>query len=343
LKILILGVNGFIGNSLAGHILEKTDWEVFGMDIREDKLDKCRGNRCFHFVEGDISINKEWVEYHVKKCDVVLPLVAIATPATYVKEPLKVFGLDFEENLQIVRQCVKYDKRLIFPSTSEVYGMCPDEEFNEDESPLVVGPINKQRWIYSVSKQLLDRVIWAYGFQKGLRFTLFRPFNWIGPKLDDLTLEPEKEGSSRVVTQFISSLIQGEAIRLVDGGEQKRCFTYVDDGIDGLMRVIENKNDVCNGEIFNLGNPRNEATIRELAYKLRDIFMSYCGNGGQRKASEIVEVSSGVFYGKGYQDIDRRVPSIKKAREILGWEPKVDLDTALAKTIEYYVEPKTKV
>ena len=128
------------------------------MDIREDKLDKCHGNRCFHFVEGDISINKEWIEYHVKKCDVVLPLVAIATPATYVKEPLKVFGLDFEENLQIVRQCVKYDKRLIFPSTSEVYGMCPDEEFNEDESPLVVGPINKQRWIYSVSKQLLDRV-----------------------------------------------------------------------------------------------------------------------------------------------------------------------------------------
>ena len=343
MKILILGVNGFIGNSLASHILEETDWEIYGMDIREDKLDKCHGNRCFHFVEGDISINKEWVEYHVKKCDVVLPLVAIATPATYVKEPLKVFGLDFEENLQIVRQCVKYDKRLIFPSTSEVYGMCPDEEFKEDESPLVVGPINKQRWIYSVSKQLLDRVIWAYGFQKGLRFTLFRPFNWIGPKLDDLTLEPEKEGSSRVVTQFISNLIQGEAIRLVDGGEQKRCFTYVDDGIDGLMRIIENKNDVCNGEIFNLGNPGNEATIRELAYKLRDIFVSYRGNGGGRKTPEIVEVSSGDFYGKGYQDIDRRVPSIKKAREILGWEPKVDLDTALSRTIEYYLESKTSV
>ena len=192
----------------------------------------------------------------MKKCDVVLPLVAIATPATYVKEPLKVFGLDFEENLEVVRLCVKYNKRLIFPSTSEVYGMCPDEEFKEDESPLVVGPINKQRWIYSVSKQLLDRVIWAYGFQKGLRFTLFRPFNWIGPKLDDLAMEPEKEGSSRVVTQFISNLIQGEAIRLVDGGEQKRCFTYVDDGIDGLMRVIENKNDVCNGEIFNIGKPK---------------------------------------------------------------------------------------
>lgn len=336
MRILILGVNGFIGNSLATRILEQTDWEIYGMDIRDDKLDKCHGKKCFHFVEGDISINREWIEYHVKKCDVVLPLVAIATPATYVKEPLKVFNLDFEENLAVVRQCVKYDKRLIFPSTSEVYGMCPEEEFKEDESPLVVGPINKQRWIYSVSKQLLDRVIWAYGFQKGLRFTLFRPFNWIGPKLDDLTLEPEKEGSSRVVTQFISSLMRGDAIRLVDGGEQKRCFTYVDDGISGLMKVIENKNDVCNGQIFNIGNPRNEATIKELAYKLRDIFTAFPGNSG-KKTSEIIEVSSGDFYGKGYQDIDRRVPSIKKAREILGWEPLVDLDTALRKTVEYYL------
>jgi UDP-4-amino-4-deoxy-L-arabinose formyltransferase/UDP-glucuronic acid dehydrogenase (UDP-4-keto-hexauronic acid decarboxylating) len=339
LRILILGINGFIGNSLASHILEQTDWDVYGMDIRDDKLDKCHGNRCFHFVEGDISINKEWVEYHVKKCDVVLPLVAIATPATYVREPLKVFSLDFEENLQIVRQCVKYNKRLIFPSTSEVYGMCPDEEFTEDESPLVVGPINKQRWIYSVSKQLLDRVIWAYGFQKGLRFTLFRPFNWIGPKLDDLTMEPEKEGSSRVVTQFISSLIHGEVIRLVDGGGQKRCFTYVDDGIEGLMKIIENRGDVCNGEIFNLGNPGNEATIRDLAYKLRDMFVGYA-NSQKKKVSEIIEVSSGDFYGKGYQDIDRRVPSIRKARELLGWAPRVDLDTALQKTLGYYLDSK---
>jgi len=337
-KILILGVNGFIGNSLATAILERTDWELFGMDIRDDKLEKCHGHRCFHFVEGDISINKEWIEYHVKKCDAVLPLVAIATPATYVKEPLKVFNLDFEENLKVVRLCEKYGKRLIFPSTSEVYGMSPDDEFKEDESPLVVGPINKQRWIYSVSKQLLDRVIWAYGFQKGLRFTLFRPFNWIGPKLDDLAMEPEKEGSSRVVTQFISNMMRGEPIRLVDGGEQKRCFTYVDDGIDCLMRIIENKNDVCNGQIFNIGNPRNEATVRELARMLRDLYVSYTKDESA-KPPEIIEVSSKEFYGKGYQDINRRVPSIAKAGEILGWEPKVDLFTALKKTIEYYLVP----
>jgi nucleoside-diphosphate-sugar epimerase len=342
-KILILGVNGFIGNSLTARILSEKDWEIYGMDIRNDKLDSCLGSDRFHFVEGDISINKEWIEYNVKKCDVVMPLVAIATPATYVKEPLKVFELDFEQNLNIVRLCVKYDKRLLFPSTSEVYGMCPDGEFDEDVSPLVTGPINKQRWIYSSSKQLLDRVIWAYGFQKGLRFTLFRPFNWIGPKLDELITDTEKEGSSRVVTQFISSLLLSEPIRLVDGGMQKRCFTYIDDGTDCLMRIIEDKSGNCNGQIFNIGNPNNEATVKELAEKLKTMFMSHPSTEHYTKFSEITEVFSKEFYGEGYQDIDRRVPSIEKATALTGWTPKVDLDTALRKTLEFYLETSLKV
>ena len=266
-----------------------------------------------------------------------MPLVAIATPMTYVREPLKVFELDFEENLKVVRLCVKYGKRLLFPSTSEVYGMCPDAEFREDASPLVLGPINKQRWIYSASKQLLDRVIWAYGFQHGLKFTLFRPFNWIGPKLDELWTDPEKEGSSRVVTQFISSLFLGEPIRLVDGGLQKRCFTYIDDGIECLMKIVENKDDRLNGQIFNIGNPRNEATVKELATKLKTMFTSDPRTEHFTKHSEIIEVFSQDFYGEGYQDIDRRVPSVAKAKELIGWEPKVDLDTALGKTLDYYL------
>jgi len=341
-KLLVLGVNGFIGNSLVARILSDTDWEVYGMDIRNDKLDACLGSNRFHYVEGDIGINKEWIEYNVKKCDVVMPLVAIATPATYVREPLKVFELDFEENLAIVRLCVKYNKRLLFPSTSEVYGMCTDTEFDEDASYLVLGPIKMQRWIYSASKQLLDRVIWAYGFERGLKFTCFRPFNWIGPKLDELTSDPEKEGSSRVVTQFISSLIKGEPIRLVDGGLQRRCFTYIDDGIECLVKIIENKDNKFNGEIFNIGNPKNEATVKELAHKLKDIFAGHPSTKHYKQHSEIIEVFSKDFYGEGYQDINFRVPSIKKARALIGWEPKVDLDTALRKTLEYYLDTNVK-
>ncbi len=95
-RILILGVNGFIGHHLSKRILTNTDWSIHGMDMQDDRIRDLISNPRFHFFEGDITINREWIEYHVKKCDVVLPLVAIATPATYVREPLRVFELDFE-------------------------------------------------------------------------------------------------------------------------------------------------------------------------------------------------------------------------------------------------------
>src|SRR5258706_517888 len=104
-RILILGVNGFIGHHLSKRILASTDWEVFGMDMQADRIEDVLEDPRFHFFEGDITINREWIEYHIRKCDTVLPLVAIATPATYVKEPLRVFELDFEANLPIVRAC----------------------------------------------------------------------------------------------------------------------------------------------------------------------------------------------------------------------------------------------
>ena len=141
MNILILGVNGFIGHHLSKRILGETDWHVFGMDMNQERITDLLEDARFHFFEGDITINKEWVEYHVKKCDVVLPLVAIATPATYVKDPLAVFELDFEANLPIVRACVRHGKRILFPSTSEVYGMCADAQFHPADSNLVLGPI----------------------------------------------------------------------------------------------------------------------------------------------------------------------------------------------------------
>jgi len=336
LKILILGVNGFIGNALVRRILQDTPWEVYGMDLSCHKLEHSLDSPRFHYVEGDISINKEWIEYHIKKCDLVLPLVAIATPRAYVKDPLGVFTLDFEENLRVVRQCVKYGRRVIFPSTSEVYGMCQDEEFLEDESNYVLGPIHKQRWIYSCSKQLIDRVIWAYGQRGDLRFTLIRPFNWIGPKLDDV--DAAKEGSSRVVTQFIINLYRREPIKLVDGGHQTRCFTWVEDGIDCLMKIIENPGGVADGQIFNIGSPDNLCSIRDLAVRLKDLFMRHPDHAEDGVYSEIVEEPHELYYGQGYQDILNRRPSIEKARRLLGWEPRTDLDSALKDTLDFFLE-----
>jgi nucleoside-diphosphate-sugar epimerase len=332
-KVLILGVNGFIGHHLSKRILETTDWEVYGMDMQSERIADMLDHPRMHFFEGDITINTEWVEYHVKKCDVILPLVAIATPSTYVKEPLRVFELDFEANLPIVRSAAKYKKHLIFPSTSEVYGMSQDAEFDPENSHLVYGPINKPRWIYACAKQLMDRVIWGYGME-GLNFTLFRPFNWIGAGLD--SIHTPKEGSSRVLTQFFGHIVRGENIQLVDGGQQKRAFTYIDDGIDALMRIIDNKDGAATGKIYNVGNPVNNYSIRELAGMMLELAAEYPEYAEGAKKVQLVETSSGAYYGQGYQDVQNRVPKIENTMGELGWAPKVSMADALRHIFDAY-------
>ena len=333
-RLCILGVNGFIGHHLSKRVLAETGWEVYGMDMASERVADLMDDKRFHFFEGDITINREWIEYHIRKCDVILPLVAIATPATYVREPLRVFELDFEANLPIVRSCVKYGKRILFPSTSEVYGMCRDAEFDPYASELVLGPIDKQRWIYSCSKQLMDRVIWAYGSMGQLDFTLFRPFNWIGAGLD--SIHTPKEGSSRVITQFFGHIVRGEPIKLVDGGQQKRAFTYIDDGIDALMKIIENREGVASGRIYNIGNPRNNFSVRELAQMMLELAKEYPEYRDNAAKVKLVEVSSGEYYGAGYQDVQNRVPSIAHTTKELGWAPKVDMPTALRHIFDAY-------
>jgi len=333
-RILILGVNGFIGHHLSRRILETTDWEVYGMDMQADRVEGLLADKRFRFFEGDITINKEWIEYHVRKCDTVVPLVAIATPATYVADPLRVFELDFEANLPIVRSCVKHGRRLIFPSTSEVYGMSRDPEFHPYKSELVLGPIDKTRWIYSCAKQLMDRVIWAYGQQQGLRFTLFRPFNWIGAGLDSISTP--KEGSSRVVTQFLGQIVRGEDIKLVDGGAQRRAFTYIDDGIDALMKILDNPRGVADGRIYNIGNPANNCSVKELAELLLELAAGIPEYRDAARKVRLVGTTAGDYYGKGYQDVQNRTPNIDDTKADLGWAPKVGLRDALARILESY-------
>jgi nucleoside-diphosphate-sugar epimerase len=338
-KILILGVNGFIGHHLSRTILAETDWQIWGMDMQDDRVRPFMADPRFNFFEGDITINHEWVEYHIRKCDVILPLVAIATPATYVREPLRVFELDFEANLPLVRACVKYKKRVIFPSTSEVYGMCADREFHPQQSNLVLGPIEKQRWIYSCSKQLMDRIIWAYGQRDKLDFTLIRPFNWVGSGLDSLATA--KEGSSRVATQFLAHIARGEDISLVDGGRQRRCFTHIKDGIDAVMRIIRNDGAIASGKIYNIGNPANDLSIRQLAERMIDIGKRHPAYAKQAQSVKIREVNSAEFYGKGYEDVQTRVPWIDNTQQDLGWSPKAGMDEILSAVFDAYAAEVT--
>ena len=334
-KVLILGIDGFIGNALSERLLASGKYEVHGMDLRSGSIERFLKNPDFHFYEGDISIHREWIKYHVKKCDIIIPLVAIATPIEYTRNPLRVFELDFEENLKIVRYCVQYGKRILFPSTSEVYGMCEEDEFDEDNSRLVLGPVRKQRWIYSCCKQLIDRVIWAYGQSKGLKFTLFRPFNWVGPRLD--TLNSARIGSSRVITQLILNLVEGSPIKLVDGGNQKRCFTDVADGVECLYRIIENKGGLCDGQIINIGNPENDLSIKELANMLVEKFSRHSLSSNFPVFAGFREVESKTYYGPGYEDIKHRKPSIRNAGRLLDWFPKTGLEQSIEQTLDFFL------
>ncbi len=340
MRILIIGVNGFIGSWLTRHILTHKNWEIIGIDLYAHNLKDaefdCFSYTHFHFHKGDFTQETDWIEDQVAKADVVLPLAAIANPALYVTQPLKIFSLDFEENLKVVRLCVQHKTRLVFPSTSEVYGMSPDKVFDEETSPLMVGPIHKQRWIYSCSKQMMDRVIYAYGQDNQLSYTLFRPFNWMGPKLDDIHAYGKTQ--SRAITQFISNAFYGLPLKLVDGGKQRRSFIYVDDAIEALTKIIENKGNCAQNSIFNIGNPDNDYSMRETAAMVIKSIQKYPYTLQTPHMPSIEDISSEQYFGTGYDDTQLRVPSITRAKQQLDWSPKVMLQDALDKTVEYYAQ-----
>ncbi len=339
MKILILGADGFIGSHLVERILNTTDWKVVAFDRVKNNLKRLKHPN-LTFKKGDIFKADRWLDKQVQECDAVLPLVGVAKPMYYIKNPVWTFELDFEQNLKVVKMCVKHGKRVLFPSTSEVYAMSPDKILKEDESPLMLGPINKMRWIYSCSKQMMDRVITAYGQERGLKYTLFRPFNWVGPRLD--TFEEAKERSARSITQMFYDVITGRPLVLVNGGAQMRSFTYIDDALDGLMSIISDDGQKTNGQIFNIGNPENHYSIKELAHTIVEVMKEFKQYKPLADKAQIIEQPSEQYYGKTYQDAQDRRPSIEKMQTILGWQPKTSLKEMIRKTLSAYLSDYKK-
>lgn len=332
--ILVFGANGFIGQHLVRRILEEKDWNVLANDLSDENIREYRDNPRFEFHKGSI-LNTKLIQKLVSRADIVVPLAGIATPKTYILNPLLVFEIDFEANLTIVRECVKHKKRIIWPSTSEVYGMSSDREFHPENSNLVTGPINKMRWIYSTSKQMMDRVVYAYGRDRGLDFTLFRPFNWIGYGQDNIH---DTNGNARLITQFLGNILRGEDLKLVDGGTNRRSFSYISDCIDALMKIIENKNGVATGKIYNIGVPKNNHSIVEVAEMILALAPSYPHFRDRIQSVKIVGIESKKHYGEGYQDMINRTPYIQNTKRDLNWNPKVNLRQAMKKTFAAYVE-----
>lgn len=336
MKVFLTGINGFIGSHLTEAIMNDTGWEIKGLDLQSDNIEKYLGNSRLDFERGDIFKEDRRLESWVEECDVVVPLAGIAKPAYYLKKPIWTFELDFEQNLKIVRMCAKHGTRIVFPSTSEVYGLSADEELKEDESPLIAGPVNKMRWIYSCGKQMMDRMIFAYGQEQGLNFSIFRPFNWIGARLD--TFADAEERSARSVTQMIYDILYRGVVNIVDGGSQRRSFAWIGDAVEGLSAIIANDGGKADGEIFNIGNPGNNLAIRELGEIIIDEMTGFPEFAPKAKKAVFKEVSSENYYGKSYDDMQNRIPSVEKMERVFGWRPKTGMRAMIRKTLACYAE-----
>src|SRR6476469_9617890 len=186
MKITILGAGGFIGSHMVEHLIAQGRYEVVGVDVSDEKLEGIHSHR-FQFHQADVRHSRALVDDLIRRSDVVVDLIAYANPSIYVTEPLEVFDLNFIQNLEIAKMCVAHRKRLIQYSSAEVYGKASGgEAYHEDDTDGVFGPVHKQRWIYATAKLLLERVLYAHGVAGELEFTLVRPFNFIGSRIDYL-------------------------------------------------------------------------------------------------------------------------------------------------------------
>jgi len=340
MRLLILGCDGFIGSHLIKKLVKDSQHDVIGFDKSDEKFRNFireKNAENFEYIQGDIRTDEGVIEEEIKRSDIIIDLIAHANPNIYIERPLDVVQLNFFENLKVVNYCEEHNKRLIQFSSCEVYGKTGGnrkaKKFEVGETDLILGPVEKHRWIYSCAKQLLERIIHAKGLEDRLEYTIIRPFNFVGPEIDYL-IKNEEEGCPRVPAQFISCLLYGRSLKLVDGGKNYRSYVYIDDAIRAIRRIIDNNNKIFTNEIVNIGAPSNETKIKDLAYLMIEIYEQLT----DKKFEYGVEnISSENFYGEGYEDCDRRIPDIKKLKSI-GWEPNYDTREAMKKTLKYYLK-----
>jgi UDP-apiose/xylose synthase len=338
ITVAIVGCGGFIGCHLLDAILTRTQWRVFGVDLDFYRIQHRLSDERCEFMVADLA-DKSVVE-RIAKYPVVVNLAAICTPSRYMAEAPEVIRSNYDHPAALADACAKSGSWLIHFSTSEIYGRTSADSglLVEDESELTFGPVNASRWSYATAKLLTERYIAGL---KNLKWTVVRPFNFVGPYMDFM---PGVDGSGipRVLANFSTALVRGEPLKLVNGGVAKRSFTSVFDAVDflfalfdaGLARTASEKSPFS--QAFNIGNPDNELTIAELANKMRKIFADIKGVAVDSIPEP--QVVSGVeYYGEGYEDSMRRLPSVEKAERLLGFKAKTPIDVVLRESLEWFV------
>ena len=316
MKCLVTGAAGFIGSHLCTRLAARGD-EVWGLDdLSKGKLENIEHllpYTNFHFVQG--AITREEMQEIVVKIDIIYHLAAVVGVKHYVEDPAKVIEVNVCQTLRLLELAWQLDKKVIFTSTSEIYGKNSEVPFHEGANR-VYGPSSADRWCYAVSKSAAEHLCLYYA-RRGLPLVILRYFNVYGPGADS-------SAYGGVATRFINQALSNEPLTVHGDGSQTRCFTYVDDIVGGTLEAGSRRE--AEGKIFNLGH-RRETSILELA----QLILTVSGIKG-----EIVFQPYEEFYGPYYEDIPRRVPDLSAAEEILGYRPKVSLEEGLEKTIKWY-------
>ncbi|MEI9928893.1 MAG: NAD-dependent epimerase/dehydratase family protein [Sphingomonas sp.] len=348
MRVIIIGCGGFVGSHLLDRLLARDDVHVEGWDPETHKISQHLDHPRFtlHKVTCIDATELATLEEHLADADVLINLAAICNPSEYNTRPLEVIRSNLFDVIPIVDLCARANKWLMHFSTSEVYGRTllsylPDDavenpdlfELREDSTPLIMGPVVNQRWTYACAKQMIERYIYAHHNSSGMPFTIIRPLNFFGPKMDYIPRRTD-EGVPRVLACFMAALLNREPMRLVDGGNARRTIVAVEEAMAAVERALDRPAQARN-RTFNIGNRANEVTMRELAFAMREVYADITGDESYRR-HPVVDVSAEEFYGPGYEDCDRRMPDLSQAEQYLGWTPSRNLVEILLPAMRDY-------
>ncbi len=314
-KILITGGAGFLGSYLSERLLER-GFSVTAIDTADgSKIAHLMERGGFRFVHGSI-LDTDLMEPLIDDTEMIFHFAAIADPMRYVQEPLTVLETNLQATLNILRLASRNRTKVIFASSSEIFGKNPNVPWREEDDR-VLGSAHINRWCYSSAKSLVEHYLHAYHQQKDLPFVIVRFFNAYGPGLDDL-------GAGRVIPVVLRNFLSDETVYVHGDGKQTRAFTYIDDVVDAILRVSFSEN--AENQAFNIG-AKKETSILELVQLIKKV-----GNF----TSPIEFISYKDVFGTKYEDIPRRVPDVSKIQKLVGWKATTSLKEGLKKTIDYY-------